>query len=164
MSTPSELLERLRAAEDWPQECDAMRAVRAAAAEGVEGLDLLLEALAGWLRAGDEWPAAEAAKTLGVLADPRSVDALLGAIAAYPPMELPEDLGSGDRNHAILAHAMVSNDEDDVRYEAIEALGRIGDRRAAPALRAVLAHPAEVKRVKQVARAVLERLEEGSSQ
>jgi HEAT repeat protein len=80
------------------------------------------------------WVCFYLARALGNLADPRSVDTLMASLSGQPAEAAagrPDPLGPG--------HLFLHNDLTPCwRAETAWALGRIGDRRAAPALLAVL--------------------------
>ena len=152
-----DLLARLQAAVSWPDDSRVMRAIQKRAETSNLDLTHLVPPLIARLASGDEWSQDAAVRAIGAIGDPRAVEPLCGLLG-FTEHQLPDNLGPKP-NHAILAHAMVANDEDDVRNSAIRALGNIGDRRALPALRACAENESEQNRIRKAAREVIAKLE-----
>ncbi len=148
--TGPELLKRLLAAPAWPDDTDVMEEIADAATGGLDVRATVPE-LIKRLDSPHEWSSAEAAKTLGAVGDAAAVDPLC-RLAGFVPHELPDDLGPKP-SETLYAHAVVAHDEAEVRFEAVRALGKIGDARALPALRACAAEEQEDREVRDAARA-----------
>ena len=134
-----------------------MRAIRAAAETSDLDLTPLVPPLVELLAGGDEWSQDAAAQTLAAVGDPRAVEPLC-ALLTFTEHPLPDDLGPNP-DHAVLAHARVSDDEQDVLVSAARALGALGDPRGGPALRACAQDDRQPDQVRRAARAALEVLE-----
>jgi HEAT repeat protein len=160
-TTADDLLTRLKAATQWPDNTRVLKEIRRVAESAIVDLGILLPDLFGALSGSDEWVAQDAAEALGAIRDPRAV-APLCKVLGYVEHVLPDDLG-GNRDHAILAHAQVARFEADVRYEVAKALGRIGDPGALPALRASVANTEETQPVRDVAQRAIEEIENSDS-
>ena len=152
-----ELLARLQAAVDWPDDWRVMGAIQKMAETSSLDLRRLVPPLIARLATGDEWAQDAAVRAIGAIGDPRAVEPLCGLLG-FKQRTLPDNLGP-KRNHAILAHAMVASDEDDVRNSVVRALGNICDRRALPALRACAENESEQNRIRKAAREVIATLE-----
>ncbi len=156
-----EFLARLQAAVDWPDDSKVMRAIQKRAETSNLDLTHLVPPLIARLASGDEWSQDSAVRAIGAIGDPRAVEPLC-CLLGFTERPLPNNLGP-KRNHALLAHAMVASEEDDIRNSAVRALGNIGDRRALPALRACAENESEQNRIRKTAREVIAKLESGDT-
>jgi HEAT repeat protein len=118
--------------------------------------DGALDGLLARLSSSDPWEQEQAAEALGALGDARAVPALCVALSAPMPAE-PDDLGP-EPGHAAVALVTARFEARDVRLAAARALGRIGDARAAGALRARVADAREHATVREAARGALDGL------
>ncbi len=135
-----------------------MRAVDELARRGeLRAVEPLLQLLR---RNHDDWISATAASALGKLGDRRAVELLRELVRgpAASVADLPFDLEGSEDPMAAYAAAVVLHEMDDVRFEAVRALGRIGDPAAAEDLQAVLHREEEGPEIRRAAATALESL------
>lgn len=104
---------------------------------------MTLQTLIQHLTHPDRSQRGQAALSLGALRDERALDALLAALAVESDLLVREDITWAlvRQGEAALAPlmALLTHERADLRHHAAHVLGKIGDRRAAPALMAAVA-------------------------
>ncbi len=135
---------------------DESEAVRARAVEALAKLKgpKAIELLISSLKSGDKGVRSEAAEALGQSGDSRAVEPLIAALTAEVGSAMPPAVAA---RPPVIRRAW-SRQEGAARESIVQALGRLGDRRAVDALRVTLKDPND--RVRLAAMQVLQQLGE----